>query len=141
MSTHSLTADTPTAPPRDGLLRGAFNVDAVSSVGSGLAYLVASGPLSDLLGLPSALLLAVGAFSVAYGSYAWYLGSRPRVSPVAGRWIAAGNLGWTAASVALVLGGWHDPTTTGSVWILLQGLLVAGFADAQLLGARRITAR
>ena len=142
MSTQSLTASAPAATrSRDGLLRGAFKVDAVASVASGLAYLVASGPLSDLLGLPSAFLLAVGAFSVAYGSYAWYLGSRPRVSPAAGRAIAIGNLGWAAASIAMVVFGWHDPTTTGSIWIVLQAVLVSGFADAQLLGARRITAR
>lgn len=139
MSTHSLSASAPTTVPRDGLLRGAFKVDAVASVGSGLAYLLASGPVGDLLGLPQALLIAVGAFSVVYGSYAWYLGSRPRVSAVAGRRIAVGNLGWAAASVVLVVIGWHDPTTTGTVWILMQATLVAGFADAQLLGARRIT--
>lgn len=142
MSSHTLTAqDAATAPPRDGLLRGAFKVDAVASVASGLAYVVASGPLGELLGLPSGFLLAVGVFSVAYGAYAWYLGSRPRVSPSAGRAIAIGNLGWAAASIALVLLGWHDPTTTGTVWIVLQAALVAGFADAQLLGARRIAAR
>ena len=50
-----------------------------------------------------------------------------------------GNLGWAAASIAIAVAGWHDPTTTGTVWIVLQALLVAGFADAQLLGARRIT--
>lgn len=139
MSTHSISGAPPTTRPRDGLLRGAFKVDAVASVGSGLAYLVANAALSDLLGLPSAFLLAVGAFSVVYGSFAWYLGTRPRVSPTAGRRIAVGNLGWAAASIAIAVVGWHDPTTTGTVWIVLQALLVAGFADAQLLGARRIT--
>ncbi len=139
MSTHSISATAPTAAPRDGLLRGAFKVDAVASVASGLAYLLANAALSDLLGLPSAFLLAVGAFSVLYGAYAWYLGTRPRVSPAAGRLIAVGNLGWAAASIALAVLGPHDPTTTGTVWIVMQGLLVAGFADAQLLGARRIT--
>ena len=139
MSTHSISAPAPAAAPRDGLLRGAFKVDAVASIGSGLAYLVANGAVSDLLGLPSAFLLAVGAFSVLYGSYAWYLGTRPRVSPSAGRLIAVGNLGWAAASIAMAVLGWHDPTTTGTVWIAMQGLLVAGFADGQLLGARRIT--
>ena len=139
MSTHSLSAPTPTTAPREGLLRGAFKVDAVASVGSGLAYVVASGPIGDLLGLPSGFLVAVGAFSVLYGAYAWYLGSRPRVSPAMGVRIAAGNIGWAVASVAMVLTGWHDPTTAGTVWILMQAALVAGFADAQILGARRIT--
>jgi hypothetical protein len=139
MSTHSISAQAPTAAPRDGLLRGAFKADAVASVGSGLAYIVANGPVSDLLGLPSAFLLVVGAFSFLYGSYAWYLGTRPRVSPSAGRLIATGNLGWAAASIAMAVIGWHDPTTAGTVWIVMQGLLVGGFADAQLLGARRIT--
>jgi len=142
MSTHSISATARTnAAPRDGLLRGAFKVDAIASITSGLAYIVANGALSDLFGLPPAFLLAIGAFSVAYGSYAWYLGSRPRVSPSAGRAIGIGNLGWAAASIAMVVLGWHDPTTTGSVWIVMQAALVAGFADAQLLGARRITAR
>ena len=139
MSTHSVTAQAPTTAPRDGLLRGAFKADAVASAGSGLAYLVASAALGDLLGLPSGFLLAVGALSVLYGAFAWYQGTRPRVSPSAGRLIAVGNLGWAAASIAMAVLGWHDPTTTGTVWIVLQGLLVAGFADAQLLGARRIT--
>ena len=33
----------------------------------------------------------------------------------------SGNLGWAAASVAMVVTGWHDPTTTGTVWIVMQG--------------------
>lgn len=139
MSTHSVSAARPAAAPRDGLLRGALKADAVASIGSGLAYVVANGPVSDLLGLPPAFLVVVGAFSVVYGSYAWYLGTRSRVSPSAGRLIAAGNWGWMLASIAMAVIGWHDPTTTGTVWIVLQGLLVGAFADAQFLGARRIT--
>ncbi len=55
--------------------------------------------------------------------------------------IAIGNLVWMVASIALVIAGWHSPTTTGSVWIVMQGLLVAAFADAQLLGVRRAGGR
>lgn len=139
MSTHSITAGS--APlAREGLLRGALKVDAVASVASGLAYLVLNSALADLFGLPGGFLAAVGAFSVAYGAYAWRLGTHPRLRASAGVLIAVGNLVWAAASVAMVVLGWHDPTTTGSVWIAAQAALVAGFADAQLLGARRITA-
>lgn len=139
MSTHSITADS--APlARDGLLRGALKVDAVASIATGLAYLVLNSALAELFGLPGGFLAAVGAFSVAYGAYAWRLGAHPRLAPAAGVLIAIGNLVWVAASVAMVVFGWHDPTTAGSVWIAAQAALVAGFADAQLLGARRIRA-
>lgn len=130
-----------TARPRDGLLRGALRVDAVASVASGLAYLVAAGPIGELLGLPAGFLRVVGAFSVAYAAFAWLTASRPRVPLGTSRFIAVGNLVWFAASLALVIAGWHSPTTTGSVWIVLQGVLVAGFADAQLLGVRRASGR
>jgi CHASE2 domain-containing sensor protein len=143
MSTHTLTASgsaAPVARRRDGLLLAAFKVDAVASVGTGLAYLIAAVPLADLLGLPSGLLRAVGAFSIVYGLYVGYLGTRPRASAQAGVLIAIGNLGWVAASVVMLVAGWHDPTTAGTVWIAAQALLVAGFAEAQLIGARRIRA-
>ena len=68
------------ARPRDGLLRGALRVDALASAASGIAYLVAAGPIGDLLGLPAGFLRAVGAFSVVYAAYAWFTASRPRVS-------------------------------------------------------------
>ena len=129
------------ARPRDGLLRGALRVDALASAASGIAYLVAAGPIGDLLGLPAGFLRVVGAFSVVYAAYAWFTASRPRVPLGTSTFIAIGNLAYCAASLALVIAGWHSPTTTGSVWIVLQGLLVAGFADAQLLGVRRASGR
>jgi hypothetical protein len=129
------------ARPRDGLLRGALRVDAVASVASGLAYLVAAGPIGDLLGLPAGFLRVIGAFSVVYAAFAWFTAARPRVPLGTSRFIAIGNLVWFAASVALVLADWHSPTTTGSVWIVMQGVMVAGFADAQLLGVRRASSR
>ena len=130
-----------TARSRDGLLRGALRVDALASGATGIAYLVAAGPIGELLGLPSGFLRAVGAFSVVYAAFAWFQASRPRVSLGTSTFIAIGNLVYCAASIALVVAGWHSPTTTGSVWIVLQGLLVAGFADAQLLGVRRASGR
>jgi hypothetical protein len=138
MTTHPLTAD-PRPLARDGLLRGALKVDAFASIATGLAYLVLNSALGDLFGLPGGFLAAVGVFSVAYGAYAWRLGTHPRLAASAGVLIAIGNLVWVAASVAMVVLGWHDPTTAGSVWIAAQAALVAGFADAQLLGARRMT--
>ncbi len=145
MSTHAqaLSAADPgaAATPRDGLLRGALKVDALASAGTAIAYLVAAGPLADLLGLPAGFLRAVGAFSIVYAAYAWFTATRSRMPLTASTVIAVGNLVWFTASVVVVLAGWHSPTATGSVWILMQGVLVAGFADAQLLGVRRARGR
>ncbi len=49
--------------------------------------------------------------------------------------VIAGNTLWVIASLAAAIAGWHDPTTAGTVWIVLQALLVAGFAELQVASA------
>jgi hypothetical protein len=51
--------------------------------------------------------------------------------------VVAANAIWAADSVVAVLAGWGDPTTAGAVWMVLQALVVAGFAALQLAGLAR----
>jgi hypothetical protein len=37
----------------------------------------------------------------------------------------------------MAIAGWGDPTTAGTVWILMQAVVVAAFAELQLTGLRR----
>ncbi len=48
--------------------------------------------------------------------------------------VVAGNAIWALDSVVAALAGWGDPTTAGTVWLVLQALVVAGFAALQLAG-------
>jgi hypothetical protein len=121
------------ALPRKQLLRLALRVDAVVSGANGIAYLALAEPLDDLLGLPADLTRPVGAFLVLYALAVWAVSNRPR--PAAVRAIIAGNLAWAAASIGFAAGDAASPTTAGTVWTVLQALVVAGFAAAQYAAA------
>ena len=122
----------PATRPRQ-LLRTALRLDAVVSAANGAAYLVAAGPLGDLLGLSAPLLRGVGAFLLAYAAFVWLA----QASRASARIVVAGNAAWAAGSIVAAIAGWGDPTTAGTVWIVMQGVVVAGFAELQLAGLRR----
>lgn len=126
----------PAVRPRQ-LLRAALKLDAVVTGANGAAYLAAAGPLGDLLGLSEALLRGTGAFLIAYAALVWVTGTRrtiPRAPVLA---IIAGNAAWAAGSVVAAIAGLGDPSTAGTVWMVLQAVVVAGFAELQLTGLRR----
>ena len=61
-------------------LRTALKLDAVVTGANGAAYLVAAGPLEDLLGLSPALLRGIGAFLLLFSAAVWTVAARPQVS-------------------------------------------------------------
>ena len=127
MTTDTTIARGPSAP----LLALALRLDAVVTGANGAAYLVLAGPLGDLLGLSPSLLRGAGAFLVAFAAAVWL--ARPAAVPA----IVAANVAWAAASITAAVAGWGSPTTAGTVWIVLQAIVVAGFAELQLTALRR----
>jgi len=126
--TTTTTAPTP-------LLRTALRLDAVVSGLNGAAYLLAAGPLADLLGLDTAVLRGLGVFLLVFAAAVWLVGDRPAAPAV--RTVIAGNLLWAAGSVVAVAAGVGTPTTVGAVWLVLQAVVVAAFAALQATGLRR----
>ena len=122
---------------RDRLLRLALKLDAVASGTLGGLALVAGPLLDGLLGVPTALLQAVGLFLAAYAAALWIVASRPGVSRSAAWTVVALNLLWAAASVAVLANGWLPLTGLGTAFVLLQAGAVALFADLQIIGLRR----
>ena len=120
-------------------LRTALKLDAVVTGANGAAYLVAAGPLEDLLGLSPALLRSIGVFLLLFSAAVWTVASRPQVSSSAALAVIAVNVLWAADSIAFLLSGVSDPTTVGAIWIVMQALVVAGFAGLQAVarGAAR----
>ena len=120
-------------------LRTALKLDAVVTGANGAAYLVAAGPLEDLLGLSPALLRCVGVFLLVFSAAVWLVAARPQVSASAALAVIAVNVLWAADSIAFLAAGASDPTTAGAVWIVMQALVVAGFAGLQAVtrGAAR----
>ena len=128
-------------PNTTGLLRAALKLDAVVTGANGAAYLAAAGPLEDLLGLDPTLLRGIGAFLLAFAAVVWVTGSRPEIARPAVRGIVAANVAWAAGSVAAAIGGLGSPEAAGTVWIVLQAIVVGGFAELQLMGLKRAAAR
>lgn len=128
-----MTTTTTSLTGTRGLLRTALLLDAGVSGLNGLAYLAAAGPLAGLLGHPAGTLRGVGAFLVVFALAVAYVGTR-RPIPPAGAWTVAGaNVAWVLASLAVA--GAAD-TTAGTVWTLLQAVVVAGFAALQTTALR-----
>ena len=112
-------------------LRTALKLDAIVTGANGAAYLVAAGPLEDLLGLSPALLRGIGAFLLLFSAAVWVVAARPQVSSTAALAVIAVNVLWAADSIAFLAAGLSDPTTFGAIWIVMQALVVAGFAGLQ----------
>ncbi|MBD9585281.1 hypothetical protein IB269_28135 [Delftia sp. DLF01] len=111
--------------------------DAASCAASGALQLVAGQPLSDVTGLPLALLQSTGWFLLGYALLAAWMAAR---SPVPRRLIGlvvVGNLGWAAGCVALLAFGGLRLSAWGVTWVLAQAVVVVVLAELQWTGLRR----
>ena len=126
---------TTTAPPAPSLLRLALRLDAVVTAANGAAYLLAAPLLDGLLGLPAGWLRGVGVFLLLFGVGVWAVAARP-TPPAVGPVVAA-NVLWAAGSLVVAAAGIGSPTTVGTVWTVLQAVVVAAFAALQIAGLRR----
>ncbi|SFP70337.1 hypothetical protein SAMN05660464_3992 [Geodermatophilus dictyosporus] len=127
-----------TAPARTlDLLPLALRLDAAVTGANGLAYLAAAPLLTGLLGVPPGALYGVGAFLVAFAAAVAVVAARRPVPAVASEAVVGANLLWAAGSVAVVATDRFDLTAAGTVWVLVQAAVVAGFAVLQVAGLRR----
>jgi hypothetical protein len=117
------------------LLRFALRLDAVVSALNGLAYVAVAPVLEDVLGLPAGPMRWVGAFLLLYGAAVWAVSTRP--DPRAAGAVVVANLLWVFASGIAAVTGLGTPTAVGTAWIVLQAVVVAGFAALQIAGLRR----
>ena len=117
-------------------LRLILKLDAVVTGVNGIAYLALANPLEDLLGVAPELTRPVGAFLVLFAAAVWFVATRPVVPRLAAAEIAAANAVWAIGSVVFAAAGASSPATAGTVWIVLQALVVGGFAALQALALR-----
>ena len=117
-------------------LRLILKLDAVLTGVNGIAYLAFSNSLEDLLGVAPGLTRPVGAFLVLFAAAVWVVATRPVVPRMAVADIAAGNAVWALGSVVFAATGASSPSTVGTIWIVLQALVVGGFAALEALAMR-----
>jgi hypothetical protein len=131
MTTSTTTNATNPTLSREALLRLVLKLDAVVTAANGVAYLAAAGPLEDLLGVDASVQRPIGAFLMLFAAGVWLVATRPAISRGAVLAIAGANALWVIASLTFAGAGISSPTTAGTVWIVLQALVVGGFATLQ----------
>jgi hypothetical protein len=119
------------------LLRRALRLDAVMSAAAGIVMALCAAPLQALLQLPATLLLAAGVFCIGYAIVLAGMARRLALPGWTVWTIIVGNALWAAACVLLAVAGWLQPNAYGIAFLLVQGALVAGFAELQWLAVRR----
>jgi hypothetical protein len=117
-------------------LRLILKLDAVVTGVNGIAYLALANPLEELLGVAPELTRPIGAFLVLFAAAVWYVATRPVPPRPLVADIAAANALWAVGSLVFAAAGASSPTTVGIVWIVMQALVVAGFAALQALAMR-----
>ncbi|THC42394.1 hypothetical protein [Streptomyces sp. A1499] len=142
MTTSQTTARLGTAATNSSAarpLRLFLGLDAVVTAGNGLIYLVAAGPVGDLLDMDAGFLRGIGVFLTVYGLLVGLLARQDVPSAAATKIVIEANLLWAVASIATAIFGWFDPNTIGTVWIPMQALVVGAFAVLQISGLRKLT--
>jgi hypothetical protein len=120
-----------------GLLRFALTLDGVATGANGVLYLAGAPLLDGWLGLPTEMLVAVGAFLIVYAALVLRLATRPEMPRVAVVAVITANALWAVDSLIALALDWFTPTTVGQVLIAVQAVLVAGLAALQYVGLRQ----
>jgi hypothetical protein len=134
LSTPRTTSRSTTATTRPRLW---FAADAAITGVNALAYLVAAGPLADLLGGEAGTYRGVGLFLAAY-AVAVGLYARSSMPARVGWGVVVGNLVWVVASLEVALTGAFGLEPAGRWWVVAQAVVVA---DLALLQARALRTR
>src|SRR3712207_2216114 len=117
-----------TAKNRAAVLRRALLLDATASGAMGVLLLVGAGFLAEPLGLPAGLLRWTGVVLVPFAAYLLWVAPRASSSPAVVRSIVLANVAWAVGTPLLLVSGWVRPTPLGELFVLLQAVVVAGFA-------------
>jgi hypothetical protein len=118
-------------------LRTALLADAAISGATGFLLAIGAGWLEPLLAVPVSLARWAGIALLPYAAFLFVLARSASLSRSAVLAVIAGNALWALASVALVVSEAIDPNALGTAFVVAQAVVVAGFAEAQLVGLRR----
>ena len=121
-------------------LRRVLAADAAASGAVGVVMLLGADSLAGLLGLPPSLLFYAGLILIPYAAVVALVAARPTVSRAAIWAIVTCNALWAADSIVLLVSGWVAPSALGYGFVVGQALVVAAFAELQVVGMKRAAA-
>jgi len=119
-------------------LRNVLLADALVSGATGALMALAAGILEPVLQVPATLLRIAGLALLPYAAFVAML-ARRNVLPRGAVWaVVACNALWAVDCVALLFTGWIDPSVLGVAFVVMQAVVVAAFAELQVVGLRRL---
>lgn len=124
---------------RNHLLSRAMVENALFSGATGLVLVIGARWLSGWLVLNAWLLAALGVGLLLYAADLVWLSRSERFLLAGGRLAVVADIGWVIAAAALITFT-AVLTTPGELALALVSLVVAGFAAAQWIGLRRLSA-
>ncbi|MBB5938566.1 hypothetical protein [Streptomyces zagrosensis] len=127
-----------TATASDDFARLVLKLDAVVTGLNGIAYLALATVLDSFFGVSTGVQYLVGAFLLLYVLGVLAIATRQEISRTGLTTVIAANLMWFALSLVVVVSDALSPTGVGAVWIVLQSLVVGGFAALQYIGLKRL---
>ena len=119
------------------LLRFALRLDAVATAATGGAMLLFTTEMESLLHLPAVLMTYAGLFLLGYAAVIAVLSRRDTLPRWAVWTVIVGNALWATDCAALAFLGILAPSALGIGFLLMQAVVVAGFAELQYFGLRR----
>ncbi len=83
------------------------------------------------------MLRLLGIALLVFAAALWLSAARRSVMGAVAVALVATNAAWALGSIAVAAGGWMSPTTIGTLWIIAQAIVVAGFAELQFAALTR----
>lgn len=118
-------------------LRKVFMLDALFSGAAAAMFIVGSGFIASLTGLPQNLLFWAGVVLVPYTALLVLVGRRETAPRLIMIDIVGINLLWATVSLGLLLTGTIAPNALGVAFDVLQATVVAGFGALYAVGMKQ----
>ncbi|MEV0370911.1 hypothetical protein AB0I10_13925 [Streptomyces sp. NPDC050636] len=119
------------------LLRASLRIDSWSTAAFGVVMLVGSTWLSDPLGLPTTWSIPFGIAMLGGAAALALIAGYPQIPPRLAATVVAGNLLSCVALLLLAFTGAIPLTGLGIAFMVVGAVVVAIFAELELVGLRR----
>jgi hypothetical protein len=120
----------------ENFLRNILLADAASGIMGGLLFVLAAGPLAELLAIPAEFLRGAGAILLPFAAFVLWVATRQPI-PAKAVWIIVGlNVLWVIESVVLLIGNCIAPNAFGAAVVLVQAAAIAVIAELEIVGLR-----
>lgn len=137
MAEQTMPATRTTRPART-LLHRVFLVNSLSSAIAGIAFVVASNPIANLIGVANPLaVLVIGVGLLLFAAGVFYVVSQPTINRRAAWLIFELDVIWIVSSAIILLTDAFGLSTAGRWLVLILADMVVIFAIIEFIGLRR----